>query len=117
MTRVTYAQLNIGRNVGTEPMTDWLWEWFVDGAANLLVEAVKIRSFASEARPTVKRSDVQVHRGQGEWDGVTEDSAHVSLYWQHGIDTDLLTGALPSLAHMFGQDAIALVTGSTLVSA
>ena len=109
-----YAQLNIGRNVGTEPMLDWVWEWFTDGAANVLLEATRrVAGCMSGAT----RADVQVHFGRGEWDGVAEDSAHVSLFWADGMDVSHIREASALLARMFQQDAIAVVLGSELVTA
>lgn len=110
----TYAQLNIGRNVGTEPMSPWMWEWFADGAANALMGATHV---AAGGRTTVGRDDVQIHHGRGVWDGVAEDSAHVSLFWADGLDVDYIRTTAASLAQMFGQDAVAVIIGSELVTA
>ena len=107
-----YAQPNIGRNVKNEPMTDWMWEWFQDGATNVLIGATHV---AAAGRSGVKREDVQVHTGRGEWDGVPEDSAHISLFWEHGIDADYVREQAAVVARMFEQDAVAVIVGSELV--
>lgn len=113
MANVTqYAQLNIGRNVKDEPMVDWLWEWFQDGAANVLLEATRK---AAGGMSGATRADIQVHHGRGEWDGVPEDSAHISLFWEDGMDADHIRHLAGVVARMFGQDAIAVIIGSELV--
>ena len=109
-----YAQLNIGRNVGTEPMLDWAWEWFADGAANVLLSAARVTAGGACG---ATRADVQVHYGRGEWDGVAEDSAHVSLFWADGMDVSHIREASALLARMFQQDAIAVMLGSELITA
>lgn len=106
-----YAQLNIGRNVNNEPMPDWVWEWFQDGAANVLIEATRR---AAGGMSGATRDDVQVHTGRGKWDGVPEDSAHVSLFWEAGIDADHIRQMASVVARMFGQDAVAIIVGSEL---
>ena len=61
--------------------------------------------------------DCQLHYGRGMWDGVPEDSAHISIFWEPGLDVEQLRAMLKSLARRFGQDAIALIAGSELVTA
>ena len=95
-------------------MLDWVWEWFADGAANVLLEATR-RVAGGMSGAT--RADVQVHFGRGEWDGVAEDSAHVSLFWSAGMDVDHIREMAATLARMFRQDAIAVVLGSELITA
>lgn len=108
----TYAQLNIGRNVKNEPMSDWMWEWFQDGTVNVLIGATHV---AAAGRSGVKREDVQVHTGRGEWDGVPEDSAHISLFWEDGMDVEHIRYQAGVVARTFGQDAIAVIIGSELI--
>ncbi len=112
MSKVTYAQLNIGRNVGSEPMPHAQWAWFVGSAQNALAEASRVASDA-----WAKPCDTQVMYGRGEWQGMGEDAAYVSLYWEDGIDVAHLREQAAIMASMFDQDAIALVVGSELIAA
>ena len=114
MTKVTYAQLNIGRNVGTVPMDDKQWAWFISTAQSVLMGA---QHLIPCGHGDAQRNDVQVHRGAGVWGGVAEESAHVSLYWETGMDADYINEQAGVMARMFDQDAIAVITGSTLVTA
>ena len=114
MTKVTYAQLNIGRNVGSVPMDDKQWEWFIGTAQSVLMGA---QHRVPVTNGNAQRDDVQVHRGAGVWGGVAEESAHVSLYWETGMDADYITEQASVMARMFEQDAIAVVLGSTLITA
>lgn len=110
-----YAQLNIGRNVGTEPMAADVWERFAGACADALAYAA--RDLMAGVTRTAMRADVQTHYGTGVWEGVREDSAHVSLFSVHGIDVATLRESVAELAHDYGQGAIALVVGSELVAA
>lgn len=95
---LVYVQANFGRNVGDEPMSDDQWNLF--------------------------RADVQVafgvrteaHFGQGTYDGVTEDSCHVSGFVLGGR-VEALEAELAALAAEYGQDSIALIVGSRLIKA
>ena len=111
---VTYAQLNIGRNVGNVPMDDKRWEWFISTAQSVLMGAQHRVPVTSG---NAQRDDVQVHRGAGVWGGVAEESAHVSLYWETGMDADYITEQAGVMARMFDQDAIAVILDSTLITA
>lgn len=111
MATVQYAQLNIGRNVGTDPMRASQWAWFISSAQNALVEGTRKASDA-----WAMANDTQVMLGRGEWQGTGEDAAYVSLYWEDGIDVDHVREQVATLCRMFDQDAIALVLGSDLVT-
>lgn len=114
MTQVTYARLNIGRNVGFEPMDDKQWEWFISTAQSVLMGA---QHRVPVTNGNAQRDHVQVHRGTGYWGGLPEESAHVSLYWDRGMDADYITEQAGVMARMFDQDAIAVILGSTLITA
>ena len=114
MTKVTYAQLNIGRNVGNVPMDDKRWEWFVSAAQSVLMGAQhRIPCGHGDAL----RTEVHLHLGAGVWGGVAEESAHVSLYWETGMDADYITEQAGVMARMFDQDAVAVILGSKLITA
>lgn len=108
----TYAQLNIGRNVGNTPMDDSRWEWFVSTAQSILMGA-QHRVGGSPAGES-QRKDTQVHYGAGIWGGVAEESAHISLFWEQGMDVDYIREQAGVIARMFEQDAIAVIVGSEL---
>lgn len=116
---VTYAQANIGRNVGDIPMTEARWMEFQHAVAMRM----GIAAMGKDGKPSgpdlsiAVAHDCQFHYGRGMWDGVPEDSAHISIFWEPGLDIDQLRGMLKSLAHKYGQDAIALIAGSELVEA
>lgn len=108
----TYAQLNIGRNVGNVSMDEARWAWFVNTAQSILMGA-QYRAGGSPAGDS-QRADTQVHYGAGVWGGVAEESAHVSLYWEQGMDVDYIREQARGVARMFEQDAIAVIVGSEL---
>ena len=112
MATVQYAQLNLGRNVGTEPMRPSQWAWLISSAQTALVEATRKASGA-----WANANDTQVMLGRGEWQGMGEDAAYVSLYWEDGIDAQHLRDQAAVLCRMFDQDAIALALGSELIVA
>jgi hypothetical protein len=143
-----YIQANIGRNVtmhealtnevvGTEPMSDYLWNAFQEATKEAIVRAI-VRALPENAWPGHPATDTfEVHTGTGTWEGHTEESAHVSLYFEHDGHTwtsgvpggqgwhDVkpalrlaLDDSLTRLAHQWGQEAIAyLVTDSALAMA
>lgn len=108
----TYAQLNIGRNVDNTPMAQDRWEWFVSTAQSVLMGA-QHRVGGSPAGES-HRNDVEVHYGAGVWGGVAEESAHVSLFWEFGIDADYVREQAGVIARMFEQDTVAVIVGSEL---
>lgn len=117
MTKVTYAQLNIGRNVGTVPMDDTQWGRFIEHAKAALAYGAGEDRRWFPAERDARIAQAQVHYGTGEWAGVAEDSAHVSLFAEDGIDVAKLQAMASDLASMFEQDAIAVILGSTLITA
>ena len=114
MIKVTYAQLNIGRNVGNMPMDSATWAEFIREARVALAESVV---FDDGAPSEWLYDSTQAHMGMGEWGGVTEDSAHVSLYTERGMYVGNLERLARDMAATYGQDSIALITGSTLITA
>ena len=98
-----YVQVNIGRNVGDEPMSSELWNDFVTAASNVIADCSDIKS-------------IETHFGVGYWEGGMEDSCHVSALASF-VDVDTLREQLGYVAAEFGQDAVALIVGSELVEA
>jgi hypothetical protein len=129
-----YIQANIGRNVAerdgsTRAMNDTAWLNF----QNDVKEEVMMSLLAAGLGGLVSLSSFQVHTGTGEWNGVKEESAHVSVYFDHdGRTYDGTMGSwldrrpdvrkalevkLAYLAFQYGQDAIAfMVTDSHLAT-
>lgn len=114
MTTTTYAQINIGRNVGDVPMDSATWAEFIREARVALAESV---DWTDTTVSYWAYGDTQVHLGTGEWDGVAEDSAHVSLYTERGMHVGNIERWARDMAATYGQDSIAIITGSTLVTA
>lgn len=124
-----FIQISIGRNIaqpdGTVGAMHWsLWDVFQNDTVAALLTAV---NDAVNHRRThrINAGQVETHRGTGTWDGVTEESAHLSLFIDHdgraynGITNewrdlkpeirDSLAAHLRDLAQEYGQDAIAFV--------
>lgn len=104
-----YIQVNIGRNVGNTPMLDDKWNEFQGRVAFAIYNAAN----CWEAFSLI--DNTELHTGFGAYDGVTEESCHISSYWEDGFDLDQLKTELAELKTWFGQDAIALIVGSELV--
>jgi hypothetical protein len=111
-----YAQLNIGRNEGDTPMSDDRWAAFQRDAVRALALCAGGVDLSIE-RVAELEAMVQTHLGLGEWDGVPEDSAHLSVYSERGVDVKRLTGMAEYLASKYGQDSVAVVAGSVLAYA
>lgn len=140
-----YIQVNIGRGVvpawkdgegaAQAPMPDTEWQNFILGAKEAIVDALSDTlpeaqwpQFMGVDPITHEPLDVdysafEVHTGTGTWGGVTEESAHVSVFFdtpasvtstsltsmvQNAITRTLET-SLEILAMGFHQDAIAFV--------
>ena len=106
---MTYIQVNIGRNVGTTPMSDTDWDTFADEVAFAIYHSANRR----EAFSTI--DNIELHNGTGVYDGISEDSRHISSFWEDGFDLDQLRTMLRDTRVVYGQDAIALIVGSELI--
>lgn len=139
-----YIQINIGRNFtdsrgAAKTHTNRNWSDFQNETVAVLLTAVNA-TLNYQPSAIAKASRVEVHTGTGTWDGVTEESAHISLF--HNVELDmfalleggesvgfapanvtnatemvtfLLETHLSDLARAYGQDAIAfIVTDSHL---
>ena len=119
-----YVQVNIGRNVGDEPMSDFLWVEFQNEVARALIDLIWDTEPDREASPST--DEIEIHEGRGNWGGrgtPDEESVHYSILVETGklpvgefahAMADF-TRALRDLAGEFGQEAIALITGSRLL--
>ena len=106
MSNPTYAQLNIGRNIGGKPMSDKRWQDFILRASS----ALSIAARGGDNDLVALVDNCEVHLGTGEWQGVAEESAHISLYNADGFYALLLEIMAGKLADMFDQDLVAVVT-------
>lgn len=129
-----YIQANIGRNMETGPMSERIWGEFQTATMDAIMDAIMEALPESEwpeflvaangyHRAGDEYSAFETHTGSGTWDGVTEESAHVSVFFDtRAFRTAPVTRALQTglevLAKVWHQEAIAfLVTDSTLAMA
>lgn len=92
--------VSIGRNVGTVPLSDDVWSCFVRDVGEVL----------TWAGGTLV---VEAAESAGVWDGVVEESA---TFVAVGVPVEALLSLrsrLARLAGFYGQEAIAVTTGST----
>lgn len=104
-----YVQVNIGRNVDGEPMSDEQWERFQDAVTIALLNAHRGSGIPN----------VSIHTGEGFWNDETtgelmsEESAYLSTFAD--IDAYALRVDLARIRDEYEQDAIALIIGSDLI--
>lgn len=103
-----YIQVNIGRNVNETPMSDTDWQDFQTRVTFALI-------FSANDTNIDLLAFVEIHLGQGSYDGLTEESAHLSAFSETGFDIGHLTELLKEIKAAYQQDAIALITGSELI--
>lgn len=121
-----YIQVNIGRNFVADrfnPMGGTLselqWAEFkndiVDNlVATVLTEAVNI----SEDHWQEILDQVEIHNGQGMWDGIAEESCHISIFVPNELSGRTLQQFrqyLFNLKSEYSQESIALIIGSELI--
>jgi hypothetical protein len=115
-----FIQANIGRNVenavvGAGPMSDAAWSTFQKDVKDEIFLAVHTADINLAFQ--IEFEDFQVHTGVGEWQGVKEESAHISVYLETINETlfalETITSALGErlqyLAFQYRQSAIAYV--------
>lgn len=107
-----YIQANIGRNfdlgTGTLEMTDDGWHNFQQDVISLL----RVNAMNHQTNMTT----FEIHYGVGTWEGVTEESAHISALSSDGWDTENIKLGLAWLAEEYKQDSIAFIEGSSLIT-
>lgn len=114
-----YVQVNIGRNVKGEPMQDTQWQAFQGDVRSAINDLIW------DLARDYKDIEIETHRGTGYYNRVEEQSVHVSFFIPvFGIITTgpqtaaamtSFTRHLRVLAREYGQDSIALITGSRLL--
>ncbi len=110
---MTYIQVNIGRNVGNEPMSEENWDWFQSSVKDTIASAIRVLNDVPRAEIL---SQIETHLGLGNWGEIDpEESAHISIFSELSIDLDYLRENLGLHRRMFDQDAIALIVGSELI--
>ena len=98
MTKVLHV--TIGRNVNGKPMSDDEWTMFVRMVGTGVFMSQDI---AENAKPTLE----ETHYGMGEWNGISEESAIISLITDNPLNEKMLKDWLIHMKHEFHQDAIA----------
>lgn len=94
--------VSAGRNVGDTPMDIVDWERFTADIVALVESTGHTVLFEGT--------------GKGVWDGVVEQAFTVVALVEWGAETDQLTAWLGDLAKGYGQDAIAITTGETVLA-
>lgn len=98
--------VTIGRNVGSQPMSDTRWAEFIESTQMLL----------DDAGTSDPDSYVETHLGAGRWANQTEESAKVTLLSVEGLSQGTLVWLKKSIAYFsehYQQDAIALTIGES----
>ena len=96
------VMVSIGRNIGNEPMSRKDWLAFVNDAS----DAIRAQGESPE-----------FHFGTGIWDGISEESVHLTVYRDEITETYLygVKNRLSILASKYGQDAIALTISEPIL--
>jgi hypothetical protein len=109
--QIVLVEFRFGRNIDGVAMDDDRWETFIAEAHDYLEQLAA--AVQSESDRELQQW-IEVHRGNGSWSGVSEESAIVTLY-TNGVPTELAHQRLIPVAQAFAgeyqQDAVALVVG------
>lgn len=95
--------ITIGRNVGTDPMNDVAWSTFQTDMQDIL---------AGEAPHW---EILSTHIGEGEWDGITENSAIITMVHSKPLSPQALMSIRSKLAYKcreYKQEAIAFTANA-----
>ena len=121
-----YIQVNIGRNFVPDrynptggTLSDLDWGEFKNDIVNNLVATVLTDSAdVSQENWDKVRSQVEIHNGQGSYEGIPEESCHISLFIPVGLSEKSLSdfrSYLFRLKKEYSQGTIALLIGSELI--
>ena len=111
-----FIQVSIGRNDSNGRMDAAHWNHFQRDVKDAIVIAVYAPHPTLEGLRLEPR--IETHYGEGEWEGVKEESAHLSLYFPTppGVAAHRVRAALEDdlsrLAYDYDQDAIAYVVAT-----
>lgn len=121
-----YIQVNIGRNFmpdrfnptgGTLSDLDW-FEFKNDIVDNLVATVLTDSADVSQENWDKVLSQVEIHNGQGSYDGITEESCHISIFVPGELTEKSLSdfrSYLFNLKKEYSQGTIALLIGSELI--
>ena len=121
-----YIQVNIGRNFVPDrfnptggTLSDLEWGQFKNDIVNNLVATVLTDSAdVSQDNWDKVLSQVEIHNGQGSYDGIPEESCHISTFVHGGLSEKSLSdfrSYLFNLKKEYSQGSIALIIGSELI--
>jgi len=97
-----YVQINIGSDQISESGQGFISASFADDTLKALSDSIR-----GDLAP------IEVHTGTGTWNGVSEESMHISTLAD--VDTYALRVKLAEIKKIYHQDAIALIVGSDLI--
>lgn len=121
-----YIQVNIGRSYepdrfnpvgGTLSDLDW-GEFKNDIVDNLVATVLSEAVNVSEDHWQEILDQVEIHNGQGEWDGIAEESCHISIFVPNELSEKSLGDFrryLFNLKSEYSQGTIVLLVGSELI--
>jgi hypothetical protein len=110
--QIMLVEFRFGRNIHNVPMDDHRWESFIAEAHEHLEH---LAAAVQDESDRELQQWIEVHRGNGTWDGIAEESAIVTLYTDGVVEElahDRLLPVAQAFATEFQQDAVALVVGS-----
>ena len=121
-----YIQVNIGRNFMPDrfnptggTLSDLDWGEFKDDIVDNLVATVLGESDNIPRENWYKvLSQVEIHNGQGSYEGIPEESCHISTFVHGGLSEKSLgdfRSYLFNLKKEYSQGTIALLIGSELI--
>lgn len=96
-----YVQVNIGRNIGGEPMDAGLWDRFIGAVSRALM-----------TNTDGPNRVLETHKGSGTWDG-EEESAHLSIIGADAVYMRSLKDALKDIRVLYMQDHVALIVSQS----
>jgi hypothetical protein len=111
-----FIQVSIGRNDSNGRMDDDHWDHFQQDVKDVIITSIyaphpNLPALSLEPK-------IETHYGEGEWEGVKEESAHLSLYFPtpagvaaHRV-REMMDQDLSRLAYDYDQDAIAYVVAT-----
>lgn len=115
---MSYIQVNIGRNIDDAPMNHKVWDSFINDVQDTLADIAAHYSEVDGPIWEACRKRVELHFGQGSWDGIAEESAHLPIFMEVSANEhqiNCLKTDMGQIRRKYQQDSIGLVTGSVLV--
>ena len=112
-----FIQVSIGRNDSNGRMDAAHWNHFQQDVKDVILTSIYTPHPMLEENWALAPK-IETHYGEGEWDGVKEESAHLSVYFPtpagvaaHRV-REMLDRDLSILAYDYDQDAIAYVVAT-----